>query len=79
MNTTAPTGEHCMRDMIRRQRVDVLELRYAKAGATFEKARRVCGQCNSVDACLVWLASDNAGQAPDFCPNKRLFERFRAI
>jgi hypothetical protein len=64
--------------MIRQQRVDILELRYNRAGATFETARRACEQCASADACLVWLESNEAGRAPDFCPNRRLFARFSA-
>jgi hypothetical protein len=69
--------EHRLREMMRRQQVDVLEFRYDGAGATFEIARRACAHCDSVEVCLTWLGSDTSEMAPEFCPNRRLFEQFR--
>lgn len=63
--------------MMHLRSVDVLELCYDEVGATFEAARETCEQCASVDTCLDWLANRSDGTA-EFCPNNKLFERFRA-
>ncbi|MGE3790378.1 MAG: DUF6455 family protein [Hyphomonadaceae bacterium] len=79
MNTTLSAGGRRLREMMRQQRVDVLELRYDEVGATFERARRACEHCASMDKCLAWLQSEKTERAPAFCPNRRVFERFREL
>ncbi|MGD9967121.1 MAG: DUF6455 family protein [Hyphomonadaceae bacterium] len=76
MAATPPEGP--MREMIRQLGVDVLEFRYNKAGVTFAGARRTCEQCANIDACRAWLAFGEIAQAPEFCPNRSLFQRFMA-
>jgi uncharacterized protein DUF6455 len=66
-----------MRAMMRRRRVDILELHYDDVGATLERARERCGQCANVGACLDWLEAKSSPGAPDFCANDQLFRRFR--
>jgi hypothetical protein len=78
MTAMSATSERRFREMMRRQRVDVLELCYDHVGATFETARRVCEQCENVGACQAWLGSDVIGETPAFCPNCGLFEQFKA-
>lgn len=65
-----------MRAMMKRLDVNLLELCYDGLGATFETARHACGQCASADACELWLGSGQSAEAPEFCPNLTIFERF---
>jgi hypothetical protein len=77
MSTLSLGADTRMREMMRRQQVDVLEFCYDEVGATFERARGACEQCVSVDACLNWLAANRGTGTPAFCPNDQLFGQFR--
>ena len=42
---------------------------------------RTCMSCNHADECEAWLSHSNvayAADAPDFCPNARLFRQLRS-
>lgn len=67
-----------LREMMRRQQVDLLEFYYDKAGATLSAAEGACEYCESVDACIKWLRSESSTSEPRFCPNSQLLERFKA-
>ena len=64
-----------MRRMIRRLRVDVLELAYANVGATYSAARAACLDCAHAARCQAWLLA-NADGPPSFCPNLDRFAQF---
>lgn len=66
-----------MRRMMRRLRVDVLELAYARLGGDIEEARTACLACPNTPACRLWLNADSP-ERPTFCPNLGRFERFSA-
>jgi Family of unknown function (DUF6455) len=35
-----------------------------------------CSSCNHTDACSEWLTGEpTAGAAPEFCPNRQLFQK----
>lgn len=64
-----------LRGMIRRLKVDVLELAYAKVGATYGAARQDCLECAHTSACQSWIESGTRAQ-PTFCPNLHRFEPY---
>jgi uncharacterized protein DUF6455 len=79
MSTLSLGADSRMREMMRQRGVDALELYYDEVGTTSERAREVCAQCVSTDTCLDWLAANRnteTPEAPEFCPNTKLFEQF---
>jgi Family of unknown function (DUF6455) len=59
--------------------VDPIAIRRDSATSWFQ-ARTRCIECANVDECRRWLASpncDEADQAPEFCPNRLLFNTSR--
>jgi hypothetical protein len=64
--------------MIRHLRVDVLELAYAKQGATYGAARQDCLECAHTSDCQRWIESGVRAR-PTFCPNLHRFEQFATL
>lgn len=67
-----------MHDMMDRLNVDRAALVRSRQGQDYAEARTRCLTCGSSDKCLRWLAGQRpTREAPTFCPNLRLFTRFR--
>jgi hypothetical protein len=50
----------------------------ARQGQDYAEARAHCIACGTSDKCLRWLDNRPASVGePEFCPNLRLFERYR--
>jgi hypothetical protein len=67
-----------MHEMMERLNVDAAQLVRARQGQDYAEARARCITCGTSDKCLRWLDKQPpAGGEPTFCPNLRVFERFR--
>jgi hypothetical protein len=67
-----------MHDMLDRLNVDKAALARARQGQEYAEARTRCLTCGTSDKCLRWLDKPpSSGDTPAFCPNLRLFERYR--
>jgi hypothetical protein len=67
-----------MHDMMDRLEVDKAALVRARQGQDYAEARTRCLTCGTSDQCLRWLdRQPRLDDAPTFCPNRRLFARFR--
>jgi Family of unknown function (DUF6455) len=67
-----------MHEMMDRLNVDAAALVRARQGQDYAEARAHCITCGTSDKCLRWLDKHPAsGGEPAFCPNLRLFERYR--
>jgi hypothetical protein len=67
-----------MHDMMDQLNVDRAALVRSRQGQDYAEARTRCLTCGTSDKCLRWLDRQTPPQeAPTFCPNLRLFARFR--
>jgi hypothetical protein len=67
-----------MHDMMHRLDVDPAALARERGGDAYAEARTRCLKCLDAHECVYWLeAGVAADAAPDFCPNRELFESFR--
>jgi hypothetical protein len=67
-----------MHEMMDRLNVDAAALARARQGQVYADARTRCLTCGTSDKCLRWLERQPPSQGPpSFCPNLRLFERYR--
>jgi len=67
-----------MHEMMERLNVDAAQLVRARQGQDYAEARARCITCGTSDKCLRWLDKQPAaGGEPAFCPNLRVFARFR--
>jgi len=65
-------------EMMDRLNVDAAALVRARQGQDYAEARAHCIACGTSDKCLRWLDNRPASVGePEFCPNLRLFERYR--
>ena len=67
-----------MHDVMKRLNVDGAALARLRQGQAYAEARARCVTCGTSDRCLRWLDGRPASrEPPEFCPNLRLFERYR--
>src|SRR5262245_23265422 len=67
-----------MHEMMDQLNVDAAALARADRGDVYAEARARCLTCGTSDKCLRWLDAQPASkEQPTFCPNRRLFERYR--
>jgi hypothetical protein len=67
-----------MYEMMERLNVDAAALARANQGDDYMQARIRCLTCGTSDKCLRWLDANPApNRLPDFCLNRRAFDRFR--
>ena len=67
-----------MHEMMDRLSVDGAALAREGQGHAYAEARKRCLTCGTSDQCLRWLDNRTlASEAPEFCPNVRLFEQFK--
>jgi hypothetical protein len=68
-----------MHEVMERLDVDCAALARVDRGQVYAQARARCLTCGTSDQCLRWLDGQTPlkGQAPSFCPNRRLFEAFK--
>jgi len=70
-----------MSRMMNRLGVPVIDASQASLGVPLRQVGRTCQSCNHADECEAWLSASNtayAADAPDFCPNARLFRQLRS-
>jgi hypothetical protein len=70
-----------MARMMRRLGVTVAGASQASLRIALRWACRTCMSCKHTSECEAWLSHSNtasAADAPEFCPNARLFRRLRA-
>jgi hypothetical protein len=67
-----------LQDVMERLDVDPVALARHDGGRSFMTARSLCLHCGTSNLCLRWLERPPvAGEAAEFCPNRRLFELCR--
>jgi hypothetical protein len=71
-----------MARMMNRLGVTLADATQADLSVLTRVASHACMRCTHAAQCEAWLSHSNtafAADAPDFCPNARIFRRLRAI